>query len=100
MTIKSHGFECQKIVLTTVQIRHGFASCNFLLLCNYFPNRTLIHVITYNNRMTISDYNTKPVRGDRAIYFLNCTGSLEIARGSLEIAWGQLLNCMVVTAWA
>ena len=45
------------------------------------------------NRRTISDYNTKPVHRDRAILFLNCTGSLEIARG-------QLLNCTVVTAWA
>ena len=25
--------------------------------------------LSYIDRMTISDYNTKPVRGDRAIYF-------------------------------
>ena len=31
------------------------------------------------NRMTISDYSTKPIRGDRE----NCTGSLEIAHGQL-----------------
>ena len=28
----------------------------------------------HNNRMTISDYNTKPVRGDRAIIFLKLYG--------------------------
>ena len=36
------------------------------------------------NRMTISDYNTKPVRGDCAIILK--------LHGSLEIAWGQLYS--------
>ena len=42
-----------------------------LLPCNF-----------YNNRMTISDYNAKPVRGDRAII--------------LKLYGGQLLNCTVI----
>ena len=37
------------------------------------PNCTLIHAITYTNRMTVSDYSTKPVHDDCAILF--CTGS-------------------------
>ena len=45
-------------------------SIRYLLL----PFHFIIHsgfVFNYDtNRMTISDYNTKPVRGDRAIIFL------------------------------
>ena len=37
------------------------------------------------NRMTISDYNTKPVRGDHAILFLKLHGSLEITRVHLKL---------------
>ena len=47
-----------KLHFTTVQIALGGAI--FLLPCNFFQNPTLVHVITYTNRMTISGYNTKP----------------------------------------
>ena len=31
----------------------GFASCNFLLLCNFPPNCTLIHAVTYAKRKQV-----------------------------------------------
>ena len=31
-------------------------------------------LLTMSNRMTISDYNTKPVRGDHAILFMKLHG--------------------------
>ena len=43
--------------------------------------------------MTISDYNTKSVRGDRA----NCTGTLEIALGSTFKLYGSNHLGLVMT---
>ena len=52
-----------EIALTTVQLALGFASCDFPILCNFFPNctafwehtflaSTLIHVIIYNHAIS------------------------------------------------
>ena len=40
--------------ICTYNSSNSTASCNlppaiFLLLCNFFPNRTLVHAITYTN---------------------------------------------------
>ena len=45
----------KKIALTTLQKALGFALCNLLLPCNVFPNRSLVYVITYTNRCSITD---------------------------------------------
>ena len=45
--------------------------------------------------MPISDYNTKPVRGDCAI-ILKLHGFTGNYMGSNEVGWGQVFNCTVV----
>ena len=82
--------------------RQDYLSCSNTIykhqtLCTHlnflFPDiTTLKHYLGFitNNRMTISDYNTKPIRGDRGVilklhrFTCNSMGSLEIARVHLK----------------
>ena len=68
-----------KIALSSMQYHHDLsslsASCHYYAISSAILNTSSVQVFVQlvnsymilNNRMTISDYNTKPVRGDRAI---------------------------------